>query len=58
MTGRRMAERIGLPILLQSGACRGEAPQRAAAPAPTAIPDVYRETLEELGFLEGGAGLL
>ena len=53
MTGRREAERIGLPIPLQSGACRGEAPQRAAAPAPTAIADVYRETLAELGLLEG-----
>ncbi len=47
------AERIGLPILLQSGASGGELPQQAAAPAPTGIPDVYRETLAELGLLEG-----
>ena len=47
------AERIGLPILLQSGAAGAETAPRAADPLPTEIPDVYRETLAELGLLEG-----
>ena len=48
------AERIGLPILLQPAGGGSEPPQLpAAAPAQTAIPEVYRETLAELGLLEG-----
>ena len=47
------AERIGLPILLQSGAAGAETAPRAADPLPTEIPDVYRETLAELGLLGG-----
>ena len=47
------AERIGLPILLRSGPAGAETAPRTADPAPTGIPDVYRETLAELGLLGG-----
>ena len=47
------AERIGLPILLQLAAPAGDPPARPVEPAPTAIPEVYREALAELGLLEG-----
>ena len=42
-----LAERTGLPILLQEGA----AAARGGEATPTAIPDVYRDTLTALGLL-------